>query len=146
MWTGENAQTLGATEAWKCAKGSYLARWKPSSVHGGWAQSGSTPAYPLGPRLPVQPWKPWCALATIKPMRWKRTRGKKPDNYDCCALCLDRDASRQTLQGKKKWHKTTGLGRTAHEGDKPPHSKQKSSVCEEEQRPAVQKEGTSLLG
>lgn len=41
---------------------------------------------------------------------------KKNDNYDCCALCLDRDASRQTLQGRKKRHKTTGLGRTVHTG------------------------------
>lgn len=70
---------------------------------------------------------------------------EKPDNYDCCALCLDRDASGQTLQGKKKRHKTTGLGGTAHTGTGH-HTKQESSVCEEQPRPAAQRGGPAAVG
>lgn len=67
--------------------------------------------------------------------------GKNPDNYYCCVLCLGRDASGQTLQGRKKRHKTTELGRTAHTGTRY-HTKQKSSVCREGQtQAAVQREG-----
>lgn len=102
-----------------------------------------------GEKAPVQvPWTREGAPAGGRSTRWTRSPAtlmrtshdeahamgsgqgvkEKPDNYDCCALCLDRDASGQTLQGKKKRHKTTGLGGTAHMGTGH-HTLSKSHQC-----------------
>lgn len=104
-------------------------RWRQGGTRRGWTQSRI--------QLPAQrPVAPGLATETLMHTSHNKAHAmesgqgvKKPDNYDCCALCLDRDASRQTLQGKKKRHKTTGLGRTAHTGTSH-HSLSKRHQCE----------------
>lgn len=103
-----NPRSHGAARG-ACGRLSRRVRW--GGVSGGWARSRCRPT-----RLPAHPTETPLRTSHNQAHAMESGQGEETDSYDCCALCLDRDASRQTLQGKKKRHKTTGLGRTARTG------------------------------